>query len=103
MNYFFLTGSSKGIGQALTKALLEGQANFVIGLSRENTFSHSHFRHHEVDFAQIDTLVTQLSDIFNIDGTAESVVLINNAGTLGEVGYMGELATANLPKVYNVN
>lgn len=103
MNYFFLTGSSKGIGRALAEAVLEDPSNYIIGLSRENTFSHARFRHQKIDFAQIGSLVAQLPDVFNIDGEAESAILINNAGTLGEVGYMGELEAANLPTIYNVN
>src|SRR5690554_6576212 len=105
MNYFFLTGSSKGIGLALTKALLENKKNYVIGLSRHNAFVHERYKHKTVDFAQIEQLIPQLPEVFslNTQEEIEKVVLINNAGTLGEVGYMGELEATKLPEVYNIN
>lgn len=103
MNYYFITGSSRGIGLALTKALLENEDHFVVGLSRHNEFKHERFRHESVDLAQIDELVTLLPKFFDVEESMDRAVLINNAGTLGEIGYVGELDTAKLPAVYNIN
>ena len=103
MNYFFITGSSRGIGLALTKALLENEDYYVVGLSRHNEFEHERFRHERVDLGKIEELIALLPKLFAVDGPVEQAVLINNAGTLGEVGYMGELDTAKLPSVYNIN
>jgi|SRR5690606_20920310 benzil reductase ((S)-benzoin forming) len=103
MNYFFITGSSRGIGLALTKALLENDDHYVVGLSRHNEFKHKRFRHESVDLAQIDELVTLLPKLFDVGESIDRAVLINNAGTLGEIGYMGELDTAKLPVIYYIN
>lgn len=103
MNYFFITGSSRGIGLALTKALLENEDHYVVGLSRHNEFQHERFRHETVDLAKIDELVGLLPKLFEVEGPVERAVLVNNAGTLGEIGYMGELDTVKLPAVYNIN
>ena len=103
MNCFFITGSSSGIGLALTEALLEHEHHYVIGLSRHNEFEHERFRHISIDLAQIDELVALLPELFVLDESVERAVLINNAGTLGEMGYVGELDATKLPAVYNIN
>lgn len=103
MNYFFITGSSRGIGLVLTKALLENEDYYVVGLSRHNEFQHDRFRHESVDLAKIDELVGLLPKLFEVEGPIQRAVLVNNAGTLGEIGYMGELDTAKLPAVFNIN
>lgn len=105
MNYFFLTGSSSGIGLALAQALLKEGKNHVIGLSRHNALEHDRYTYKPVDLAQIEKLIPQLPELFDIDTNEEikQVVLINNAGTLGEVGYIGELEAEKLPEIYNVN
>lgn len=103
MKYFFVTGSSKGIGLALVKAILDNEENWVIGLSRNNDLLHERFRHISIDLADVNRLKIQVDAIFDVDEEPSRVVLINNAGTLGEVGYLGELASEAIPDIYNLN
>ncbi len=103
MNYYFVTGSSKGIGLALVKALLEYDENYVVGFSRNNDITHSRFTHISVDLADVDRLKKHVNEFFEVADTPDRVVLINNAGTLGEVGYLGEIENDLIPDVYNLN
>lgn len=103
MKYFFVTGSSKGIGFALVKALLEKDENQVVGFSRQNEIKHERFKHISVDLADISTVKEQVNSYFEVYGEPEQITMINNAGTLGEVGYVGELASDSIVDVYNLN
>lgn len=103
MKYFFVTGTSKGIGFALVKSLLEKNENRVVGFSRQNEIKHDHFKHISVDLADISVVKEQVNSYFEVHGEPEQVTLINNAGTLGEVGYVGELTSDSIADVYNLN
>ena len=103
MNYYFVTGSSKGIGLALVKALLEQGESYVVGLSRNNDLVHERFRHFSVDLSDVGRLKKQVNEFFEVPEVPDRVILINNAGMLGEVGYLGEIETESIPDVYNLN
>lgn len=103
MHFYFITGSSKGIGLAIVKCLLQNKNNFVVGFSRSNEFKHDRFKHVEADLSDINHLKENAEGYFQIAGDAESVTLVNNAGTLGEVGYLGELDNNSLPDIFNIN
>lgn len=103
MHYFFITGTSKGIGFAIAQLLLEHENNFIIGMSRSRKINHERYKHVTVDFSSVGAILPLMDAIFEFKGDAESVTLINNAGSLGEVGYMGELNSSSLPAIYNIN
>lgn len=103
MKYYFVTGSSKGIGLALVKKLLENGENYVVGFSRSSNINHERFRHISLDLADVNSLKSQVEGYFDVGQVPDQVVLINNAGSLGEVGYVGELTSASIPDIYNLN
>ena len=76
MRKAIVTGSSRGLGEALARQLREAGWD-VLGLSRADG----------VDLSSVDTLSTWLGtgtlEQFVADAT--DVVLINNAGTVGPV------------------
>lgn len=100
MNYFFVTGSSKGLGKAITEQLLENEQNFVFGYSRSNTINHKRYYHKLVDFAKLEAVqklrFPELTD-------AKKLVLINNAGIVGDVKHVSNLDTQKIIDCYNVN
>ena len=85
MEYFFITGSSRGLGKAIAEALLELGAH-VTGLSRSSTISHPKYEHCVVDLSDLDS-VKQFE--FSVPEDATRVVLINNAGRIGEIKPVG--------------
>lgn len=103
MRKFFITGSSKGIGRAITELLLQEPDAEVTGISRTNTIENKRFIHKSVDLEDVIQLVAVVDRIFNDHTDFEEVVLINNAGYLGDIKYLGEIDHQEFIKVMNVN
>ncbi len=93
MNYYFITGSSSGIGKALVEELLRHSKYTIIGLSRTNTLVDKHFEHRKIDLSKLEDV-----NAFEFDPIEKNdrVVLINNAGTLGEISYIGQQSDENI-------
>lgn len=99
---FFITGSSRGIGKALAEAILaENDQNLVIGLARTNSLDHERFVHVEADLSK--DISEKVRSLFEQYQPAKSVVLINNAGTLGHTAYFGRIDNQQLVKAFQVN
>jgi benzil reductase ((S)-benzoin forming) len=103
MRKFFVTGSSRGLGQAITELLLEEPDVHVSGLSRTNSHKHKRFTHIPFDLEEVDNLPGIVDGLFTDSSGFEEVVLINNAGYLGDIQYMGDLDHREFIKVMNVN
>lgn len=100
MNYFYITGTGKGIGKALALLLLENKNNYVIGLSRNNAIKHERF-----DFIAID-----LSDFSQVENfqfinikDAEKISLINNAGIIGDIKHIGNMDNKLIYQTFMLN
>lgn len=85
----YITGSSQGIGRALASVLLE-EGWRVTGISRRQSLEHPAYKHIT---ANLGTPWQEwLPGIFTEEADQNRVLLINNAATLGEVGYLGSLS-----------
>ena len=100
MNYFYITGTSEGIGRAIAEELLKEENNFVVGLSRKESLRSENYSHHQIDLSSTDKVA---AFEFEDHQSAERLVLINNAATLGEVNHIGELSSEAICKAFNVN
>ena len=94
MNYHFITGTSQGIGLAIARELLQRDSdNHVTGLARSRELTHPNYRHQTMDLSDPAALAAfrfpSLTD-------ASRLVLINNAGTLGRIDYLGRLDATRL-------
>ncbi len=103
MNYFFITGSSRGIGKALAENLLMMPENRVIGLSRSNTIEHERFTFIQADLSDIKLVVGQVDNWFKVEGNVDKIVLINNAAALGEVAHLGDIHHERIAEAINLN
>lgn len=100
MNYFFITGSSKGLGKALTELLLEDDANFVYGYARNNTINHKNYNHTTIDLSDLNKVQSyQFPELQD----AKKITLINNAGLVGDVNHVGSVDNQKTIDCYNVN
>lgn len=99
MKQFFITGTSSGIGKALAEKALE-EGHKVIGISRRQNLEHANYRHLTYDLADYQNyhLVN-----FNINKDADELILVNNAGWLGEVMPLGRIEPQYIEEAYQIN
>lgn len=100
MKHWFITGSSKGLGKSIAELLLRDEQNYVYGLSRDCVINHPHYQHRIIDLSSSDQLVNYK---FPQIQSAEKIILINNAATLGQVAYSGEIAAENILTAHTLN
>lgn len=101
--YFVVTGCSKGIGKALVELLLSDPTNKVLGISRsEVTFNNPCFAHIRMDLTASGLKPEILMKIFP-DDPFDSYVLINNAGTIGDIAHFGHLSNKGIQDVLELN
>jgi benzil reductase ((S)-benzoin forming) len=103
MHYYLITGASQGLGRALAEAILARPDTQVLGISRHATIEHPRYQHQPLDLSDIEAVVHNLAKIFLPRPDAQSLTLINNAGTLGEIGYVGELPNEHFQFVFDLN
>jgi benzil reductase ((S)-benzoin forming) len=104
MNYYIITGASKGIGKALAEELLKESTNRVIGVSRTNTIKHPNYRYQPLDFSDIEAVEHNLQKVFTPIPDANKIVLVNNAGVIGDIGYVGEgIQNERFEFVFDIN
>lgn len=103
MHYYLITGASQGLGRALAETILERPNTQVLGISRHATIEHPRYQHQPLDLSDIEAIEHNLGKIFGPRPDAQSLTLINNAGTLGEIGYVGELLNEHFQFVFDLN
>jgi benzil reductase ((S)-benzoin forming) len=100
MNYYYITGTSSGIGKELALQLLQNPTNKVTGISRNNNISHPNFSFHQLDLSDVNAVC---SFQFQTHSDALKICLINNAGILGEVKHVGRVKAIAIAQNYQVN
>lgn len=101
MTLYYISGSSRGIGKSLVELLLKEKDNHIVGFSRSKSIKHERFRHYPLD-------LNNLQDVDKVDFSLPSqnfnkVVLVNNAGVLGEIKHVGQLKTSSIEEMFKVN
>ncbi|RXJ66833.1 oxidoreductase [Halarcobacter ebronensis] len=93
---FIITGSSKGIGKALSLYYLE-KGFIVVGCSRgETTICHENYRHHSLEVNDEKAVVKMVRETKKEFGKID--VLLNNAG----IASMNHFLTTTLQSVQNI-
>lgn len=99
MTHYIITGSSSGIGKALAKKALTKNNSMVSGISRTNDWEAPGFTHHVLDLNHLEDVIS-----FSLPHQpADEVILINNAGYLGDIKRVGNASDEALARVFNVN
>ncbi len=100
LRYFFISGTSRGLGRAMADVLLAQADVRVWGFSRGAGPSHPNYTHHTIDLSD-STAVNQL--IFPDLTDASQLVLINNAGAISPVARAGLQDAAAIEKLIFLN
>lgn len=100
MNYYYITGTSRGLGKAFAEHLLETPDNKVIGISRQKTIEHPNYNHFYIDLTDPQA-VSNFK--FELHSNAKKIFLINNAGALGFIKPIGKLNADTIIKNYTLN
>jgi benzil reductase ((S)-benzoin forming) len=100
LNYYYITGTSRGIGKAFAEYLLEDPSNYVIGISRQKTIEHPNYRHFFLDLTDINAVA---GFKFELHAHPQKIYLINNAGALGFIKPIGKLTAASIIASYTLN
>ncbi len=102
-HYYFITGASRGIGKALVERALQEENTQVYGLSRSQSVEHSRYHHIAIDLSDIGYLQEKIDTLFPEVAHPRRIVLINNAGTLGDVSYVGDISPDSMATLINLN
>jgi benzil reductase ((S)-benzoin forming) len=98
-----LTGHSKGLGRAILDTYLKKDEFKIIAISRTKLFlENPNLTEISIDFGDLDVLENELSELFPI-GDFNEIILINNAGWIGEVKPVGSLQVKKMREQINVN
>jgi len=103
MHYYIITGASRGLGKALAETLLQQPDTSVLGVSRHATITHERYQHQPLDLSDMLAVQNNLYKVFPARPDATSITLINNAGVMGEIAYVGELPNEHFEFVFDVN
>jgi len=100
MNYYFITGSSKGLGKSLLDKLLKDESNVVYGFARTCPLEHERYNHVTIDLSNLSKV-----EGFNFSNleNPERIILINNAGIVGDINHVGKLDNQKIIDCYNLN
>lgn len=93
-----ITGVSSGIGFALATDFLE-QGCHVIGVGRKNSIEHPNFKFFEIDLSQ----TIDFSFLAQIINQSEELLLINNAGIIGNIERISQQNISDITNVMQVN
>jgi benzil reductase ((S)-benzoin forming) len=96
--HFYITGTTSGLGRALTSELLKHENHWVFGIARSSITQSDRYRHLQLDLSQPDF------PFFEFDATdCDTIVLINNAGWIGPVVPLGEQTDSDIELAFGVN
>ncbi|AKP49506.1 SDR family NAD(P)-dependent oxidoreductase [Cyclobacterium amurskyense] len=99
---YILTGASKGLGGALKNHLVQLPNTMVIGVSRSPIKAERNFIPLQIDLANTDELISKIPEIFPSEDF-DKVVLINNAGWIGEIAHNGNISSSSIKTIHSVN
>jgi benzil reductase ((S)-benzoin forming) len=100
MNYYFITGTSSGIGKALTQAILNDNNSKVYGMSRRQDAVSGNYVAISIDLSNIN----EITDFkFPELDTPQQITLINNAGQIGDIKPIGDADNQAIADLFTVN
>lgn len=102
MDLYFITGTSSGLGSAITEAALE-EGHAVVGIGRQHPHTGQNYHPLKADLSQYQSAAEIALQSPVDQQSLNRIVLINNAGVIEPVKHMGKAAAAAIQHHYQVN
>jgi len=112
MKYYIITGTSKGLGEALALELLS-EGNYVIGISRSTSHQidevvrqkDSNWTHISWDISRMAGLASLMDAVFDVINLEEAtyICLINNAGVVTPVKVIEKCKEEEIKEAFTIN
>lgn len=99
MDYYYITGTSRGLGRALADHLLEDPNSTVIGIGRSAGPDHDRYSHVALDLTDVSAIG---AFHFEDHPHAQRIVLVNNAASL-ILKRMGDTDPQTIADNFNIN
>jgi len=100
---FIITGASKGIGRGLAEKALEDKDHSVIGISRTHSIDNDRYTALTADLSKPSEAESLSETLYSNKSDHERIVLINNAGTLGDVNHIGNIENSSISQLMDLN
>lgn len=104
MQYYYITGTSAGLGKALAEELVLRENVHVYGISRTCSIEHERYEHIYADLsdpAQVRSIAALFVTVaFTTD---DSIYLINNAGVIDPIKYAVDFSEQEVQVLMQVN
>jgi benzil reductase ((S)-benzoin forming) len=100
---FIITGASMGIGRGLAEKALKDSSNHVMGVSRSHSIENPRYTAITLDLSDVGALHDRILPLFKNTAHFDRIVLINNAGMLGDVKHLGQINSESIPTLFNLN
>jgi benzil reductase ((S)-benzoin forming) len=103
MHYYFITGTSYGLGKAIAEQLLQRKHVQVFGIARTCSISHDQYTHIHADLSeplQLFRIINLFKKPFQKE---DELYLINNAGIVEPIRHTGKFSPDEIQKLFQVN
>jgi benzil reductase ((S)-benzoin forming) len=101
MEYYFITGSSFGIGKDLTEQILQKDNTHVYGFARHQTITHARYSHQTIDLSDLNEIKQFIFP--EPSQMPTKMVLVNNAGIIGDINFVGRKSADKIIDTFVVN
>jgi benzil reductase ((S)-benzoin forming) len=104
MNYFIISGTSKGLGKAIANKLAKAERTKVFGLSRSGSeINSAKYEHHLIDITDYQKVRSTFDHIFEQLSGVNSIFLINNAGIVSPINKIEDLEIEKITYHFKLN
>lgn len=103
MQYYYISGTSSGIGRALALRLLERTDTHVTGISRSCTIQHTRYEHIYADLSDPPQVARVCVAFQKQYEKSDKLYLINNSGAIDPIQYAQSYSEADIQRLMQVN
>lgn len=103
MNYYFITGTSYGLGRAIAELLLQRDNVHVYGISRSCSIQHVNYTHVTVDLSDLSQVMLAANVFKQNFSKDDNLYLVNNAGVVDPIKHVKDFTSQEIQTLFNIN